>query len=242
MALEISQPGYVLHQRAYRETSALVTFLTPQQGKVTAVVRGLRSGRKNGAGRRALCQPFQPLHLSWREGRRDLVNLAGMEAAGIRFPLFGEAGFCGLYVNELIYRLLYPGVAVDPFFQAYEQTLYQLADAENRADQAWQLRQFEWVLLDTLGVRINFTETVDAEPISASGHYAFRAGVGFAPVGQTSAERALPGRCLQAFSQGQYDPQCLSVWRFVFRQAIDQALGGQPIQARALFTPNSYQD
>ncbi|MCF5008511.1 DNA repair protein RecO, partial [Pseudomonas lactis] len=33
-----SQPAYVLHSRAYRETSALVDFLTPQ-GRLRAVLR-----------------------------------------------------------------------------------------------------------------------------------------------------------------------------------------------------------
>ncbi|KUJ71885.1 DNA repair protein RecO [Thiomicrospira sp. WB1] len=239
MAQAITQSGYVLHQKAYRETSALVTFFTPEQGKLTAVVRGLRSGQKGAAAKRALCQPFQPLHLSWREGRGELVTLHSMEAAGIRFPLMGEASYCGLYVNELMYRLLYPGVAMTPFYRAYEQTLYQLADAKDRAQQAWQLRQFEWVLLDQLGVRIEFRQSLDGQPIDPHAHYAFAPDAGFWPVGPNSIELTVPGHCLLAFAQGDYDAACQKPWRFIFRTALTQALNGQPIQARALFSQDT---
>ena len=36
------QPGYILHRRAYRETSYLADILTPNFGRLAAVFRGSR--------------------------------------------------------------------------------------------------------------------------------------------------------------------------------------------------------
>ena len=90
------QPAYVLHSRAYRETSALVDFLTPQ-GRLRAVLRSARG--KAGT----LARPFVALEVEFR-GRGELKNVGRMEAAGASNWLNGEALFSGLYLNEQIGR------------------------------------------------------------------------------------------------------------------------------------------
>ena len=47
MALEIEQVALVLHSRPYKETSILLTLITPDQGKVNALVKGVRSKSKS---------------------------------------------------------------------------------------------------------------------------------------------------------------------------------------------------
>ncbi len=59
MELPVGQPAYVLHSRAYRETSALVDFLTPQ-GRLRAVLRRARG--KAGT----LARPFVALEVEFR--------------------------------------------------------------------------------------------------------------------------------------------------------------------------------
>ena len=117
------QLAYVLHSRAYRENSALVDFLTPQ-GRLRAVLRSARG--KAGT----LARPFVPLEVEFR-GRGELKNVGRMESAGLSTWLNGEALFSGLYLNELLIRLL---PAEDPHpavFEHYAATL--LALAEGRA-------------------------------------------------------------------------------------------------------------
>ena len=117
--LALSQPAYVLHSRAYRESSALVDFLTPQ-GRLRAVLRGARG--KAGS----LARPFIPLELETR-GRGELKNVGRLEAAGIPNLLSGEALFSGLYLNELLIRVL---PAEDPhpvIFEQYAMTILALA-------------------------------------------------------------------------------------------------------------------
>ena len=92
------QPAYVLHSRAYKETSALVDFLTPQ-GRVRAVLRRARG--KGGS----LVRPFVPLEVELR-GRGELKNVGRMDSIGIAAWLHGDALFSGLYLNELLMRLL----------------------------------------------------------------------------------------------------------------------------------------
>ena len=136
----IPQLAYVLHSRPYRETSALVDFLTPQ-GRLRAVLRSARG--KAGT----LARPFVPLEIEFR-GRGELKNVGRMESAGISTWLNGEALFSGLYLNELLIRLL---PAEDPhpsIFDHYAATL--LALAEGRPLEPL-LRAFEWRLLDDVG-------------------------------------------------------------------------------------------
>ena len=65
------EPAWVLHRRPYRDTSELVDLVTHHHGRIAAVARGSRSGR-----RRVPLEPFQPLHASW-SGRGELVTLCG---------------------------------------------------------------------------------------------------------------------------------------------------------------------
>jgi DNA repair protein RecO (recombination protein O) len=53
------QPAYVLHARAYRETSLLLECLTREHGRLGVVARGVRGERARL--RRAQLEPFQPL-------------------------------------------------------------------------------------------------------------------------------------------------------------------------------------
>lgn len=244
MAQEIEQTGFVLHRRPYRETSLLMTLLTPEHGKLNAVVKGVRSASKTSQSKQAWLQPFQQLHLSWIEKNTQkqpgLVNLRQLEPTQIRFPLQGEANICGLYINELLYRLLYPHVGIESLYKTYQQTLYQLALAKNRAAQSWILRQFEYEVLMTLGV--GFTAEFDAyqNPIQADKCYHFFAEVGSVPAELVSVNDqnqgiAISGYCLLQFAHQQFDDTCLSQWKILFRQLLAGYLGEAPIQSRTLF-------
>ncbi|MFO6383369.1 DNA repair protein RecO, partial [Pseudomonas aeruginosa] len=83
----------------------------------------------------------------WR-GRGELKTVARLESAGIPNLLNGQALFSGLYLNELLIRLL---PAEDPqpeIFAHYAATLPLLA--EGRPIEPL-LRAFEWRLLEQLG-------------------------------------------------------------------------------------------
>ena len=62
MLLEL---GFVLHQRAYRDTSRLLEWVTVAHGRVGLVARGSRCTTRRDWGQRAFLQPFGPLLVSW---------------------------------------------------------------------------------------------------------------------------------------------------------------------------------
>ncbi len=139
------QPAFILHARAYRETSLLLECLTRDHGRVGLIARGVR--RERARTPRALLQPLVPLQIGW-SGRGELATLAQIDAAGPRFELHGDTLLCSLYLNELVQRLTPRHDAHPHLFGSYLDTLARLARGEA---QAWTLRRFERDLLGTLG-------------------------------------------------------------------------------------------
>ncbi|MBS0569253.1 MAG: DNA repair protein RecO [Proteobacteria bacterium] len=139
------QPAFVLHARAWRETSLLLDVLSRDHGRVGLVARGVRGGRSRTP--RSLLQPFAPLLASW-SGRGELATLTGAEAAGAACGLQAEPLLCALYLNELVVRLVSRHDPQADIFEAYAQTLSRLAGG---AAPAWTLRRFERDLLGCLG-------------------------------------------------------------------------------------------
>ena len=219
-----SQPAYVLHSRAYRESSALVDFLTPK-GRLRAVLRGARG--KAGS----LARPFIPLDAEFR-GRGELKNVGRLEPAGIPNLLTGEALFSGLYLNELLIRLL---PAEDPHpavFDHYAMTV--LALAEGRPLEPL-LRSFEWRLLDELGYGFALNLDSVGQPIVASGLYRLHTDAGLVPIGQLQPG-AFQGVELLAMAEADWTaPGALAAAKRLMRQALAPHLGGRPLVSRELF-------
>ena len=96
------QRGFVLHARPYSNTSLLLELLSAEEGRYPAIARGVKGRRSAQSG---LLRPFQPLLLELA-GRGEVATLVRAEPGGRPLSLSGEAGYCGLYVNELLMRLL----------------------------------------------------------------------------------------------------------------------------------------
>ncbi len=236
MAIEIQQTAFVLHRRPFRETSLLVTFFTENKGKINAIVKGVRSSAKTARVKQAWLQPFQTLNISWVEKNRptsDLVNLRLLEPTTLRFPLTGDANICGLYVNELLYRLLFQSVASPDLFSQYQRTLLELAKTENRQQQAWALRQFEYALLLEMGVAMDMDLDSNHQPVQAECFYQFVLEVGF--VKSESDKGHVSGEVLHAFRQQKYSEAALPVLKYLFRFVLSHYLGDKPIHTRKLF-------
>lgn len=238
--MEIEQSVFVLHSRPYRETSALVTFLSADYGKFNGVVRGVRGGRKTATQKTALLQPFQQLTVLWRERAHkpsDLVSIQQVELNALRFPLSGDATLCGLYLNELLYRLLFAQVPVEPLYDHYQQALYRLLTAKNRSDQAWSLRQFEYHLLNELGQGLICDFDIGQQPIEAEPLYYFYPENGAVKAEMDSIRTGVPiqGECLLALAEATFCEHCLRQWKQLFRAILNQYLGDKPLMTRQLF-------
>jgi len=229
------QPAYVLHRQAFRNTSLLLDIFCLDYGRVKIVARGARSAKSK---YRGLIHPFQPLLVSF-SGRGDLKTLTTVEASVSSLNLKGTRLFSGMYINELLTRLLHNHVEHKNLYNTYQETLLAL-----RGDSAVEpaLRGFELQLLNELGYGINLTNECHSDlPLSAEAHYHFIPDVGFErvvelPSSGPQAQNLIPGAHIIAlktldFSDGD---AALSAKRLL-RSALARHLGDKPLASRALF-------
>jgi len=146
------QPAYVLHQRAYRDTSGLLELFTPAYGRIGVVARGMKTSK---SAWRGVLQPFQPLLVSWNL-RKELGTLTAAEAKGSALALAPEFIASGFYINEVIMRLVDRQEGQLELFGVYDATLRGMAEITTEAEDKWSrlevlLRKFEMQLLSALG-------------------------------------------------------------------------------------------
>lgn len=218
------QSAFVLHSRPYRESSALVDFFTPE-GRLRAVLRGARG--KAGT----LARPFVPLEVEFR-GRGELKTVARLEGVGLAYWLDGNALFSGMYLNELLIRLLPAEDAHPALFDHYVATLPALA-AKRPLEPI--LRAFEWRLLTELGYGFALDRDTAGQPVVATTLYRLLPDTGLEPVGQFQPG-LFNGAELLAMAQADWEvPGALAAAKRLMRQALAPHLGGRPLVSRELF-------
>lgn len=159
------EPAFVLHARAWRETSLLVEVLTEQHGRLGVLARGVSSPRSQAL--RAALQPLQWIRLSAVQ-RGELAQLRQAEALDAAPRLSGERMLAGFYINELLLRLAPRQDPVPELYDAYGTVRLRLAQAEPLA---WSLRRFERDLLEGLGFGFDLVFGSDGEPIDPAARY-----------------------------------------------------------------------
>jgi len=222
-----AQAAYVLHSRPYRDTSALVDLFTLEQGKIRVVVKGARSPRSKF---RSILQPFTPLQVGWR-GRHELKNLIQAEAVAPPIFLNGSALMCGLYVNELLERLLQ---SYDPHPKLYVYYQYVLNELLAGKDIEQALRVFERHLLQQLGYDF------DLQQCQAGQLYQYSPDSGFRPV-TGHGRNIFSGDELQHIAEENYQQNNVrQAAKRLMRIAFESLLGNKPLRSRELF--KSYSD
>ena len=220
------QPAIVLHARAYRETSLLVSLFTRDHGRVAVVARGRRNA-KRGHG----LQPFYEGSVSWR-GRGSLMTLTRYEVVQARW-LTGNAVASAYYVVELLVRLTREWEPHARLFAGMQWVLQRIGQGDAGGDTAASLRQFEKLLLDELGYGYDFTrDAASGEAINTGARYRLEAENGFVA---TTANEGYPGRALVDISRADYaSRQTRGIARSLFRDALAVHLGAAPLLSRRL--------
>lgn len=228
--------AYVLHARAYRESSQLVDLLSVEHGRIGVLTRGNR-----GSKRAQPLQPFRRYRIAL-SGRGELRRAGAAEALGAPCLLAGRALYAALYLNELLMRLLHRDLPVPDIVERYAQALAGLAAGEALEP---VLRIFEKQLLDELGYGHRYGETVAGEPVRAAGLYTFEPdrGVRAATPGLATG-RTYVGTALLALEREDFAgadpaalPQLLTDAKRLMREALAPHLGDRPLNSRALFRP-----
>ena len=225
-------PGFVLHQRPYRETSALLEVFTPTHGRVGLVARGVHTPKSR---RRGELQAFRALRLSWNE-RGELGTLTGVESDGPGVNLAGAALYSAFYLNELLVRLLVRHDPHPPLYERYRQALQALSDQP--AGIELTLRLFEKQLLQETGYGLLLdVDCETGEPVRADRFYDYHLEAG-PVVSATDAEQGFlfPGSSLLALAQERdIDAAVLRDAKRLMRAALSLYLGGKPLKSRELF-------
>jgi DNA repair protein RecO (recombination protein O) len=224
----VGEPAYVLHARAYRETSAIIDLLTYRHGRVSVVARGVRRSRKGGG----QPHPFGRLAIGC-SGRGQLLTLTGFDSLSHRW-LTGDALYAGLYLNELLLRLLRDDDPHPKLFEGYERALDGLL-----ADDAEPvLRLFERLLLKECGYEVTFAiDAESGEPVDVALSYRYVPDVGFHAVTEAADDRLVfPGSTLLAIAADDYaDHAVRRAAKQIMRRALAPHLGDKPIGSRALY-------
>ena len=227
------QPAYVLHSRPFRNTSLLVDFFTMDYGRVRAVAKGARNAKSK---HRSLLQLFQPLLVSL-SGRGELKTLTGLESSLGALRLEGQRLFSGMYINELLMRLLMNHVEHKQLYLAYQDTIAGL-----QGDSAIQLllRQFELCLLSELGYGVNLDSDCHThEPIDVERSYRFTPDIGFQVLvddGQHNISKAYLGSHIVSLREHDLtDTEVVKAAKRLLRTALAAHLGGKPLHSRSLF-------
>jgi DNA repair protein RecO (recombination protein O) len=246
------QPAYVLHRRAFRDSSLLVELFTPQYGRIGVVARAARQSSSRLSG---ILQPFRSLLISW-SGNGELPTINAAEADGANCWLTGQVLMGGLYLNELLMRLVHRFDPHPGLYTVYHRTMQVFGDichgishekdiaAELSINLECALRLFEKHLLEEIGYGLVLE--YDAEtgrPIDAKQLYAYHLTQGPLPVKSTCSEDdsnrlAIHGRSLLSLAHGQFeDPLCLREVKKLMRAALAEQLGERPLNSRMLFMP-----
>jgi len=248
------QPCYVLHQKAYRDTSALVDVFSREYGRVTLVARGVKSSKSK---LRGVLQPFSPLLVSWG-GRGDLQTLKTVEANGVALALPQRWVMSGFYLNELLMRLTIRHDQHISLYDHYERTLEllsQLAGGEqNEASQNEHqrvLRLFEKSMLSELGYGLLLDHDAESgHPVEFKEYYRYileKGPVLLNVAWRNGVEDSLPNRnnvggitlkgaSLLSLAQDKLDDtDALQETKRLMRAVLACYLGNKPLYSRDMF-------
>lgn len=225
-----AEPGFVLHQTPYRETSLLVDLYCRQYGRVRCVAKGFRKPNKKGISRAIF--PYTEHQFSW-QGNGDLKTLTRADA--IQAPIFlqREALFTGLYINELLYRLMHEYDPHPYFYEHYQKFISQLAE---HGPNELMLRHVEMSLLEELGYGLALDADSQGLAINANLYYQYVPEHGLTLMSNSQGPNALYGRDLIALVNADFSQSSvLRVAKQINRRVIDFYLGGRPLHSRELY-------
>lgn len=247
-----SQNCFLLHAKKYTDSKILVSLLTPEYGVAQSVVR-IKKRKKVPLPPLA----FTPLRVSWLNSSSILRTVIEYEHTSQPYRLVGTSLFCGIYLNELVIRLLKEQSDVSRVFDQYEHTLAQLEELSGHV-KVYEpiLRQFEMLLLQSLGFGLLLSEDVLGNELVSDPDYFYRyiPDSGFEPLGRHNTNHSNVDRCdagykingersystysgndLSCIARQHWSDASLSAAKRLLRQALAPHLGYKPIQARELF-------
>ena len=223
------EAAYVLHSRAYRDSSLLLDIFSREHGRVGAVAKGAKQAKSKFNG---ILQPFGPLLLSW-SGRSELMTLTDAELQQAPIKLKGPQLISGFYVNELLTRLLQRHDPHQQLFDIYHETLQMLEKGEHEEQ---VLRRFEYYLLQETGYGLILDHDVETgEDIHSGAQYCYHIERGPVRAVDNDAGILVDGATLLALQDENLQGAVqLKQAKQLMRAVIAHQLGDKPLRSREL--------
>ena len=228
------QPAYILHHRAFRDTSQILEVITPEHGRLSLMSRGSRGAKSR---LKSVLQPFKPLIIGW-SGKGEMPTLTSAEPQMVKsLTLKGKSLPSAFYINELIIKLLHKHDVHERVYLLYESVIRLLADNDEIEP---VLRLFEKQLLEELGFGLNLpVNAKTGEKILANEEYAYyleHGPVNVSSVYDESYILKLSGKSLLDLDANSLDSeQSLKDAKRLMRVVLNYYLEGKPIKSRELF-------
>ncbi len=147
------QRAFVLHSYAYSESSLIVDLFTLDNGRMAAIAKGAKRPASNLRGALLSLQPLEVVF----SGRGEVKTLTQAQWLPGQPWLTGQALMCGMYLNELVIKLLPREDPHPQLFESYAATLLTLAASDEHSA---ILREFEVSLLIEMGYGLELTHDV----------------------------------------------------------------------------------
>lgn len=238
------QRAFVLHTRAYRESSLLVDVFTQEHGRVTLNAKG---ARRNKIRWRNALQTFQPYWLSWA-GKGELPVLTNTEYQHGYLNLDYRSRVCAYYANELLSRTLQRKDPHPNLFDAYTRFIDELTCSEKRE---LSLRRFEKALMNEIGYALILDQDAESgEPIRDDVVYRYVRELGpveannlrHAPINspinlneQWESSLMVSGVVLNSIATNDYrDDTVMAEAKQFMRAILKPVLGHKPLISRSL--------
>lgn len=235
--------GFVLHQKPHGESRSLIYFFSQELG----VMHGI--GKKN-------LPLFAPIQI-FATGKHELKTFSQSQVTANFVNLTGQALFAGMYLNEILVKLLPNEEPLPELWQAYQSTLSNIAQlfrtdsSNNLLLLKWHLRRFETLLFEQLGYGLDFTTDALGQLIDLAKSYRYQLQEGFIPLlPPDKADVMLTGEQLEQWQhclqENTYFDKIstvnadntkilLNVISVIYRTILDDLLNYQTLQSRELW-------
>ena len=175
------EPAFILHRYDWSESSLILEVFTRHRGRVALLAKGVKRHTSNF---RPVLLALQPLKVSYTlsgDGNADIHVLKGAEWAGGHIMPMGNNLLTGLYLNELLMRLM---ARDDPYaylFDVYGAVVKLLATQQEEVIEP-VLRAFGLILLRELGLLPSLElETQTLQALEPEKSYVLVAEMGLRP-------------------------------------------------------------
>lgn len=228
---QVEDEAFVLHHRPYTDSKLLVEWLCQEHGRVATVAR-TPSKRARGA-----FELFQQNFIVCK-GLGELKTLVKSESVGLcASNMAADCVKYGLYINELLLRILAKEDPAPSVFSQYQETLAVMRKGiEARFEAEQMLRNFELNVLQALGYEIDFAHDSAGEAIVAEQYYHYQQHNGFAPCAGADENVAIAGSAIAAIGHRDFSERySLRAAKVICRAALAPLLGEKPLKSRDLF-------